>query len=119
MPIVKNYNKLVFTPLGKAKADLIWIPDNSEEMSEYHCWQHETNEVWWWPQSLIRQVGSFTGKTHNQHSPIMLSSDLICSYKEHILRHVKSPFFQMLNGQVDARRYPSEKDKEKSKNSKD
>ena len=94
MPVVKEYYKKLYTPLGKAQADLIWVPDTDEEPSMYHCWQNETNEVWWWPQQLVRQVESFTGIRHGIHSEIFVSTELLKTYAEAILRHKKSPFYE-------------------------
>lgn len=93
MPIVLPYEKKLYTPLGKAISDLIWIPDSNEEQSEYHCWQEETNEPWWWPQKYIRRVESFTGAQHGFHTNIHVEDKVIMSYTEAILRHPKSPFY--------------------------
>lgn len=101
MPIVLPYDKKLYTPLGMSKADLIWIPDGVEDQSEYHCWQMETNEPWWWPQQYVRQVESFTGMQHRLHSEIVVSDNLIVSYLEAILRHKKSPFYPQAKRIID------------------
>lgn len=93
MPLILPYDKKLHTPLGEAVCDLIWISDSLDDQSEYHCWQCETNEPWWWPQKYVRQVGSFTGARHGLHSKIYLSDEVITSHQEAILRHKKSPFY--------------------------
>ena len=93
MSKVLPYQKYLYTPLGDAECDLIWVPDNAELQSNYHCWQIETNEPWWWPQQFVRQAESFTAIRHGVHSEIFVNSELLKTYAQAILRHKKSPFY--------------------------
>ena len=93
MPIVKPIERILMTPFGMAEADLIWI-GGTDVPSEYHCTIFETLEIWWFPQPLVRGVKSMSAWLRGKASPIILPEPLLVNYKEHILRHKQSPFYE-------------------------
>jgi|ERR1700742_333233 len=96
MAIVKKYERKLQTVLGLAQCDLIWIGDSTDEASEFHCWIFETNESWWFPQPLVRAIKSMSVFQRGISSEIMITEEHLKNYKEHILRHKKSPFYERM-----------------------
>lgn len=95
MPTVCPYVKYLQTPLGLAQCDLIWIPDSeSGGESQYHCWQDESNEAWWWGQRFVRLTKSLTDDLVDG-TEIAISNELIKSHYKQFLRHKKSPFHEL------------------------
>jgi hypothetical protein len=93
VPEIVHIEKILLTPLGEAEADLMWVSDSIDTMSEFHCWIFETNESWWFPQSLVRAVKSMSAPRRGQSSEIVLSEAHLRAYASHILRHKKSLFY--------------------------
>jgi hypothetical protein len=86
--------RYLMTPFGEAEADYMWVSDSADMASEYHCWIFETNEVWWFPQPLVRAVKSMSSYRRGLASEILLSDALLRAYAPHLLRHKLSPFYE-------------------------
>lgn len=85
--------RYLHTPLGEAEADFMWVSDSADLATEYQCWLFETNEVWWFPQPLVRAVKSMSSFRRGKASEILLSDAQFEGYAVHILRHKLSPFY--------------------------
>ncbi len=94
MSHVVEIERYLLTPFGEAEADFMWVPDSSEVPCEYQCWLLETNEVWWFPQPLVRAVKSMSAYRRGKASPIVMPEALLVAYAPHILRHKNSPFYE-------------------------
>jgi hypothetical protein len=90
VPIERN----LMTPFGEAEADFMWVPDSPDFPSEYQCWILETNEVWWFPQPLVRAVKSMSSHRRGLSSAIVMPDALLKQYAPHLLRHKESPFHE-------------------------
>lgn len=84
----------VLTPFGEADADFMLVPDSPDFATEFCCWLFETNECWWFPQTLVRAVRGFSAFKRGKSSDIVLSDALFERYARHILRHKQSPFYE-------------------------
>jgi hypothetical protein len=84
----------LFTPLGPAEAHFIWGSDTFEVSVTYCCFQCETKENWFWPNTLVRLCESITALRDDSHSPIYVSDALFETLRPHILRHKKSPLYE-------------------------
>jgi hypothetical protein len=85
--------RILMTPFGEAEADFMWVSNSADTASEYHCWILETNEVWWFPQPLVRAVKSMSSYRRGEASEIVMSDELLKAYAPHLVRHKKSPFY--------------------------
>lgn len=94
MAQVVPIERSLLTPFGEAEADFMWVSDSADMASEYQCWLLETNEVWWFPQPLVRAVKSMSSYRRGTASEIMMPTALLKAYAPHILRHARSPFYQ-------------------------
>jgi hypothetical protein len=93
MPKIVPIERYLLTPMGEAEADFMWVSDSADMASEYHCWIFETNEVWWFPQPLVRATKSMSSHRRGTASEIVMSDALLKAYAPHIARHTKSPFY--------------------------
>jgi hypothetical protein len=91
---IVEIERILMTPLGEAEADFMWVSDSADIASEYQCWIFETNEVWWFPQPLVRATKSMSAFRRGTSSPIELSAAQLRAYAPHILRHTLSPFHE-------------------------
>lgn len=87
----------LLTPLGASEAHFLWGSDTFEAPVTWCCFQSETKENWWWPNTLVRLCESITALRSGDHSPIYLSDKLFAELKPHILRHTGSPFYERAN----------------------
>ena len=94
MSQIVEIERYLLTPFGEAEADFMWVSDSADAASEYQCWILETNEVWWFPQPLVRAVKSMSSHRRGTASEILMPDALLKSYALHILRHKKSPFYE-------------------------
>lgn len=94
MAQVVPIERSLMTPFGEAEADFMWVSDSADMASEYHCWLLETNEVWWFPQPLVRAVKSMSSYRRGLASEIIIPDALLRAYAPHILRHRNSPFYE-------------------------
>src|ERR1044072_1040533 len=85
------------TPLGLAECVGILVPDDSEGILYFHCWQDETQESWRWPNNLVRRAGCIShGRGDILYPPIYVDELLLEKLPPHILRHKKSPLHSRL-----------------------
>src|ERR1700722_18008850 len=83
----------LFTPLGVAEAHFVWSSETFEVAVSYGCFQCETKENWWWPNTQVRLCESITTERSDGHSAFHLPDDLLETLRPHILRHTKSPLY--------------------------
>lgn len=83
----------LFTPLGDAEAHFVQIQEGWEVPAVYGCFQLDTLENWWWPNNLVRILGSITGQRRWSGSPIILTDEMRSEVEAHASRHPSSPFF--------------------------
>lgn len=93
MPKIIPIDRVLLTPFGEAEADFMWVSESPDVASEYQCWLLETGEPWWFPQPLVRALRSMSASRRCAPSDIHLPDALLDRYRQHILRHKQSPFY--------------------------
>jgi hypothetical protein len=71
---------MVDTPLGKGLC--MFLGDDEGSGSLWGVWQSTTQEMWWWPNDLVRLAKAISFKRHRQ-SAFLLSPEMY----EHLLPH--------------------------------
>lgn len=84
----------VMNPLGSAEAHFLQVPIGDDGYTQWGCFQAETKEQWWFDNTLIRLVGSISGRHGDYMTDFHVSDEMLEMLLPHILRHKRSPLYQ-------------------------
>ena len=84
----------ILTPLGEAEAHFLQVPINNDNYVQWGCFINETKENWWFDNTMVRIVGSCSGRRDSNVSPFFLSQGMLEMMTPHILRHKRSPLYE-------------------------
>ncbi len=93
----------VMNPLGEAEAHFLQVPIGPDNYAQWGCFQLETKEQWWFDNTLIRLVGSISGRHGDRMSEFYVSDEMFEMLLPHILRHKKSPLYNLAMEATDAK----------------